>query len=133
MTHDMLKKRLAEFGRRVSALTGPLLKSEETHDEARQLRRAANGISSNYRAAALGRSHKEFTAKLGVAFEEADECAYWLEHVRDTGLVGGPDSAGLLTEGIELTKILAKSYRTASNNDRPPDGPLTRRTRRRPR
>src|SRR5688572_33456486 len=43
-----------------------LPKTKEAQEPADQLRRAANGIRMNYRAARRGRSHAEFKAKLGV-------------------------------------------------------------------
>ena len=48
-----------------------------------QLRKSANSIRSNYRAARKGRSRAEFESKLQIAFEEADECVDWLEYLRD--------------------------------------------------
>src|SRR5688572_33227199 len=47
--------------------------TDEAREEAGQLRRAANGLRSNYRAARKGRSRKEFAAKLGTASEEATD------------------------------------------------------------
>jgi len=90
-----------------------LPKTDEAREAAGQLRRAANGCRSNYRAARKGRSRKEFTAKLGTASEEADESVDWLEYLRDGGIKHDP---ALLQEATELAKIMAKAYRTAKRN-----------------
>ena len=118
MTHAKLRERTAEFARRITYLIRPLLKSAEAQDAARQLRRAANGVASNYRAAGLGRSHAEFTSKLGVVLEEADESVYWLGYLRDTDLAAGPELLALLNEAQELTKIFSKSCQTAHERER---------------
>ena len=91
-----------------------LPKSDEATEAARQLRRAANSLRSNYRAARKGRSRKEFTSKLGTASEEADECVDWLQYMRDGRIAKNPS---LLQESIELAKIMAKAYRTAKRNN----------------
>lgn len=84
-----------------------------THDEARQLRRAANSVRSNYRAARRGRSRAEFQAKLGTVFEEADECVDWLEYFRDGHIRHDPK---LIQEARELASIFAKAVRTTRAN-----------------
>jgi four helix bundle protein len=92
-----------------------LPKTKEAQEPADQLRRAANGMRANYRAARRGRSHDEFKAKLGVVFEEADEAADWLRYFRDTGM---RHDAKLVQEGEELARIFAASVRTARKNSR---------------
>jgi four helix bundle protein len=92
-----------------------LPKTKEAQEPADQLRRAANGVRMNYRAARRGRSHAEFKAKLGVVFEEADEAADWLRYFRDTGMRHDP---ALVQEGEELAKIFATSVATARKNSR---------------
>jgi four helix bundle protein len=89
--------------------------SDEAQEAARQLRRAANSLRANYRSARKGRSRAEFTAKLGVAAEEADECVDWLDYLRDAGIRHDPD---LLGEANELSMIMSTAYRTAKSNDR---------------
>jgi four helix bundle protein len=88
--------------------------TDEAREAAGQLRRAANGLRSNYRAARKGRSRKEFAAKLGTASEEADESVGWLEYLRDGHIKHDP---ALLQEATELAKIMATAYRTARRNN----------------
>ena len=92
-----------------------LPKNDEAQKPADQLRRAANGVRMNYRAARRGRSRDEFRSKPGVVFEEADEAADWLRYFRDTGICHDPK---LLQEGEELARIFAASVKTARKNAR---------------
>ena len=85
----------------------------DVDDAARQLRRAANSVRSNDRAARRGRSRAEFQAKLGMVFEEADECVDWLEYLRDGHIRHDPD---LIQEARELASIFAKSIKTTRAN-----------------
>jgi four helix bundle protein len=132
MDHEDLKKRTDEFARRVHAFTKPLLKSVHWQDDARQLRRAAKGLRMNYRAAGVGRTHREFTAKLGVAREEADESLGWLQFWFDTEFQGNSELRILRNEAAELRNIMAASYATAKQNDESDgDEPVAHRKRRR--
>ena len=128
MDHATLRARTAEFARRVARFTKPLFRSPETYDVARQLRRGANGIASNYRAAGLSRSHAEFTARMGTVLEETDEVVHWLVHLQATEEAFDP---ALLAEAQELLKIFTSSYATACRNERAGGIPRDMRGRRR--
>src|SRR4029434_2948262 len=77
-------------------------KSDESQEAIKQLRKSANSVRSNYRAARKGRSRGEFESKLHIAFEEADECVDWLEYLRDTKL---HHDAKLFQEAREVAAI----------------------------
>ena len=85
---------------------------QEFQEAARQLRRAANSMAANYRAAGRGRSHAEFTAKMGTVVEEADESQHWLEMLVGIGVTDDKLSC-LLNEATELTAIFTASHKTA--------------------
>jgi four helix bundle protein len=69
-------------------------------------------VASNYRAACRGRSRAEFTAKLGIVEEEADESAFWLEIVMERGMLPKERVADLLKEANELVSIMVASRLT---------------------
>ena len=71
-------------------------------------------MAANYRSAGLARSHAEFTAKLGVVREEADESLYWLVYLRDAELPDPSALEPLVNEAFELFKILDRSFKPAS-------------------
>ncbi len=78
-----------------------------------QLLRSATSVGANYRAACRARSPAEFIAKLGHVEEEADESAYWLELLEDSGLAGGEMNRVLWQEADEITAIISASRKTA--------------------
>ena len=110
-----LIERTRQFALAVLEFCRTLLRTSDAQEAAGQLRRAARSVRNNYRAARRGRSRAEFQSKLGIVFEEADECVDWLEDLRDAGI--GHD-AGLLQEARELAAIFAKALRTARANTR---------------
>ena len=112
--YDLIE-RTRLFALSVIALCRTLPRTDEAREAAGQLRRAANGVRSNYRAARRGRSYAEFKAKLGVAYEEADESADWLRYLRDSNI---SHDAALIEEAEALARILAASVKTARSNGR---------------
>ena len=80
--------------------------------------RSGTSVAANYRAACRGRSKAEFIAKVGIAEEEADETALWLELITDDKLLPEKKVAPLLKEANELTAIMAASYISASRGNR---------------
>jgi len=78
---DRLQERTFRFALDVIELTKTLPAIEPSPTIRRQLTKAATSVGANYRAARRARSHAEFTAKIGVVAEEADESVYWLDVV----------------------------------------------------
>ena len=108
-----LLDRTREFSIIVARFCRTLPCTDEAREAARQLRRAANSVRSNYRASRKGRSRAEFEAKLGTVWEEADECVDWLEYIHDMRIANRPE---LLQEARELAQIFAKALKTARLN-----------------
>ena len=105
--------RTRRFALAVRQFVRALPLTDEARETGGQLRRAANSLRSNYRAARRGRSRAEFQAKLGTVFEEADECVDHLEYLKDANI---RHDEALLQEARELAKIFAKSVSTARKN-----------------
>ena len=53
----------------------------------RQLIRSGTSIGANYQAACRGKSTADVIAKLRIVEEEADESAYWMELLIESGLL----------------------------------------------
>jgi hypothetical protein len=59
---------------------------------------------------------------MAIVEEEADESAYWIEMLIESGQMAGERSAELLTEAGELTAIATASRKTARANRQSPVG-----------
>jgi four helix bundle protein len=109
-----LKERTKEFALRVMRLVDALPKTPKGRAIVSQLVRSGTSVAANYRAACRGRSKAEFISKLGVAEQEADETALWLELIIADRLLPEKKVDSLSREANELTAILAASYISAS-------------------
>jgi len=114
MNAQDLKNRTKQFALRVMRLVDALPSTPKGRAIANQLVRSGTSVAANYRAACRGRSHAEFISKIGVAEEEADEAAFWLELIIEDNLLPEKKTAPLLKEANELTAIMAASYISAS-------------------
>lgn len=105
MTPEQLKERTKAFALRVIHLFRSLPNSRDAQVIGAQLLRSGTSVGANYRAVCRSRSRADFIAKLGVVIEEADESAYWLEPLIDTGVIKKQKLESLLKEAHELTAI----------------------------
>lgn len=74
-----LQKRLKKFAFRVTKVAEALPKNTLGRYFENQIIRAAFSAAANYRAACIAQSRAAFVAKLSIAFEESDECVFWLD------------------------------------------------------
>jgi four helix bundle protein len=70
---EQLKHRTMKFALNVCALLRQLPVEEPGPTVKRQLAKASTGVAFNYRSSCRSRSHTEFTARICIVAEEADE------------------------------------------------------------
>ena len=73
MTPNELKARTKAFALRVIKLVDAMPRGLASQIVGRQLLRAATSVGANYRAACRAQSRADFTAKMSIVLEEADE------------------------------------------------------------
>ncbi len=78
-----------------------------------QLLRSATSVGANYRAACRAKSKNDFSYKINIVLEEADETCFWLELLEEAELVDPKIIKPLWKEANELTAIFSKSLITA--------------------
>jgi four helix bundle protein len=115
---ELLKQRTMRFALDVCGLIKHLPAVEPGPTVRRQLARAATSVAFNYRASCRARSHDEFTAKIGLVAEEADETQGWLDFIDAAALIESADLHRLLAESCELAAIFSASFGTARYKQR---------------
>ena len=113
---EAMKERTKQFAIRIVAVVKSLPRSREGDVIGKQLLRSGTAVAANYRAVCRARSKAEFISKMSIVVEEADETAFWLELLTDTGLIPVGKLGLLLKEANELLAICAASLRTAKQN-----------------
>ena len=112
MDEQAFKQRTKKLALRVIELVEALPKTKTTEVIGRQLLRCATSVGANYRAACRGKSTADVLAKLAIVEEEADETAYWLELLVESGTVEEGRIAELLKESNEITAMIVASIKT---------------------
>jgi len=78
---------------------------EELRILGKQLIRSATSVAANYREASRARSDEEFTAKIDLCCQEADETQLWLELLRDDCAIPNAKIDPIWNEADELISI----------------------------
>ena len=115
-TTEQLKQRTRDFAVRIVGLFRALPDSRDARVIGNQLIRCGTSVGANYRAACRARSRPDFTNKIGVVLEEADETIFWLELLVETKIVPLSRLTPLLQEANELTAIFAATKATLRND-----------------
>jgi four helix bundle protein len=110
-----LQERTFRFALRTARFLRTFSDDRQSRHIADQLFRSSSGTAYNYRRACRGQSHRDFTAKLATAHEEADESVFWLAFTKSGGYATGTELAYLLGESKELLAILTASVTTAQD------------------
>jgi len=110
---ETMKSRTKQLALVVIRLCRTLPQNPEARIISRQLLRSATSVAANYRAVCRARSTADFTSKLGLVLEEADETLFWLELLVDAGVVRRQQADLLLDEANQLVSIFVASLRTA--------------------
>jgi len=115
---EQIKARTRRLALDVFGLIGLLPSTEPGPTIRRQLAKSATSVDLNYRAACRARSHAEFTARIGLVAEEADETAEWLDIIAEAKLTTFAGLVQLRKESRELLANFSACVGTARRRER---------------
>ena len=118
MTTDELKTRTKSFALRIIKLVEALPPTRTADVIGKQLTKSGTSVGANYRAACRAKSNADFIAKIGIVEEEADESAFWLEVIVESGLMKEELVKDLLDEADQIVAIMVSSINTARGHKR---------------
>jgi four helix bundle protein len=76
------------------------------HEIGRQVLRSGTSVGANIEEADGAESTEDFVHKMKIALKEAQETRFWLRNILEADLLTDQDVMGLLSECIELVKII---------------------------
>ena len=95
-----------------------LPKTEEARIVGKQLLRSSSSVGANYRAACRARSQAEFSSKISIVIEEADESVFWMEVMIDAGILQQQEINNLIVEGNEILKVVSSARKTITDKNK---------------
>jgi len=114
---NSLRRRTKEFsGSVVRFFIGLDKRREELRILGKQLIRSATSVAANYREASRARSDDEFTAKIELCCQEADESQLWLELLRDDCGISSEKIDPIWKEADELISIFVTMSKNTKRN-----------------
>ena len=104
------------FAIRIIRFYSYLQKKKGEHVISKQLLRSGTSIGANARESNNAQSSADFINKLSIALKEADETAYWLELLYESGIIGQDHFDSLYNDLKEVIALLTASIKTSKRN-----------------
>ena len=105
------------FAARIVKLNKYLTKEKKETVIAKQIIRSATSIGANANEAIYGQSKADFIAKLQISLKETAETEYWIRLLILSEYITEKEGESLLTDCLEIKKILISTLKTAKDND----------------
>src|SRR5688572_15310294 len=106
-----LRVRTKQFALRIIRLYSALPPRGATMILGTQILKSGTSVGAHYREARRAKSNADFISKIEEALQELDETSYWLELLRDSGLVKAGRLESLEIETDELLSIFVTIVR----------------------
>jgi four helix bundle protein len=116
---EQLRQRTKQLAIRVINMSRTLPRTKESLVIGDQMIRSATSVGANYRAVCRARSKAEFTSKLSIVIEEADETAFWLDILIETQIDPQERLQSLISETDELLAIFSSARITIRGTKSP--------------
>lgn len=84
-----------------------------------QILKSGTSVGAHYREAQRAKSNADFISKIEGALQELDETSYWLELLRDSGLVKAGRLESLEREAEELLSIFVTIVKRVKSKPSP--------------
>lgn len=114
MTPEEMKARTKQYALRVIKLVESLPSTKAANIIGYQLLRCGTSVGANYRSSCRAKSIADFTSKLSIVEEEADESIYWMELLIESNIVRENLIASLIDEANQIVSIVVKSIKTSN-------------------
>lgn len=112
MKYNILCEKSKAFALRIIKLDKYLCSEKKEYVLSDQLLRSGTSIGANIREATRAQTDSDFYLKLTIALKEADESAYWLELLYESGRLNKKQYESIYSDCNELIKMLVAITKT---------------------
>ncbi len=116
MKESIIKSKSVSFAIRIINLYKFLAKKKNEFVLGNQLLRSGTAIGALISEGKYAQSKADFIHKYHIAIKEANETAYWLLLLSETGYINKEEYDSMKTDCEELIKLLTSSIKTAKQN-----------------
>lgn len=115
MKESVIVDKSKAFALRIIKLYRYLCAEKQEYVLSKQLLRSGTSIGANVREAKRSQSKPDFYSKMNIALKEADEAAYWLELLHESGFLEPQAFESIYEDCNELIKILVSILKTKTS------------------
>lgn len=115
--HNPIVHKSKAFAIRIIETYRNLTENKREFILSRQLLRSGTSIGANVREAMRGQSSPDFYAKLTISLKEADETAYWLELLSESGYLDQDEFNSIYRDCDEIIRILVSITKHRNQDD----------------
>jgi len=112
MKDDPLREKSYFFALKTIALSKLLIERQKEFVLGRQLLRSGTSIGAQIREAEFALTKREFLSKMSISLREANETDYWLNLLKDSGIINQDQFKDLSGSCSELIAMLAATVKT---------------------
>ena len=112
MKENVIKDKSKAFALRIIKLYKFLCEEKREFIISKQVLRSGTSIGANVREASRGQSKPDFYSKMNIALKEADETAYWLELLSESGYLDETSFKSIYVDCEEIIKVLTTITKT---------------------
>ena len=104
-----------DYAIRIIRCYNHLVKTDNEYVLSKQLLRCGTSIGANVRESRNAQSRNDFVNKLNIALKEADETAYWLDLLHETGYLNDKIFDSMNADCNELIALLTAIIKTTKS------------------
>ena len=116
MKESIIKQKTYAFAMKVIKVYKQIISEHKEYVLSKQFLKAGTAPGALIREAEYGQSKPDFISKMSIALKEANESEYWTCLLRDSNFISQTTALDLLTDNIEIIKMLTASINTAKSN-----------------
>lgn len=112
---NITRQKCMAFSIRIYNLYKYLTEEKREFILSKQILRAGTSIGANLSEAKCAISANDFLAKVYVSYKECSETLYWLELIKNIGLIGDKEFKSINKDAEEIIKLLSSTITTMRN------------------
>ena len=117
MKENILIDKSISFAAEIVKLNQYLIKNKKETIISKQIVRSGTSIGANINEANYGQSKADFISKMHIALKETAETEYWIKLLYKSEYIDEKSSVSLLTDCLEIKRILIASINTAKSKN----------------
>lgn len=94
------------FALRIIKMYQYLSEIKQEYVMSKQVLRSGTSIGANIREGQRGQSKSDFFSKLNISLKEAEETAYWLELLHESGYLTNDEFSNIYADNEEIIRLL---------------------------